>query len=653
MATVGSAYMQIVPSMQGVGPAISKQLGGPSAKAGKESGLKIASSIKGVLAAAGIGAALTAGIKVALDEGGKLQQSFGGLETIYGDAAEAAKKYAQEAAQVGISANSYAEQAVSFGASLKQAFGGDTTKAVEAANTAIMDMTDNAAKMGTPIENIQNAYQGFAKQNYTMLDNLKLGYGGTKTEMERLLADATKLSGVEYNIDNLGDVYDAIHVIQEDLGLTGVAAQEASETFSGSFGAMKASASNLAAALTTGGDVQAAMSNLITNIGTFVGGNLIPMLGNLFTALPGALSTAFTMALPVLQMKGPEIINRIGSGISAALPLVLAKGKELLTMLGTGITQNLPTLLEKGRQLIVGLFTGFRAALPEIGTAAAELITGLSDFITANLPTIGEQGGKMLTALAANIIASIPEVVSAVVKLIPAIAKGLGKLRPAAIKAAVQMLAGLMSGIETGTSSAVSKAKAAAAKIVDGIKEKLKPVADKGKEAMNKLKDKVVTIGNQIYSKAKSIFDKVKEAISGPIEKAKGLVQNALNAIRGLFPLNLGHIINFQIPTISLRTATASVLGKSITYPTGFDVGWHAKAMDNPYLFNRATLFGAGEAGDEMLYGRQNLMRDIREATRGSGENNITINVTVNGAENPEQWGQRLARELQMQMRTA
>ncbi len=172
MATeLGKAYVQIVPSAKGIGGTLSSELGGSATSAGKAAGLNIAGAIKGAIAAAGIGVA----IKSALEAGGNLQQSFGGLDTLYGDAADAAKNYAAQAAAAGISANSYAEQAVSFGASLKQAFEGDTVKAAEAANTAILDMADNAAKMGTPIENIQNAYQGFAKQNYTMLDNLKLG----------------------------------------------------------------------------------------------------------------------------------------------------------------------------------------------------------------------------------------------------------------------------------------------------------------------------------------------------------------------------------------------------------------------------------------------------------------------------------------------
>ena len=193
MSDLGQAYVQIIPKATGISKKIGDLLTPGSREAGESAGASIASGIKKAIVAAGIGTAVIGTIKSAVDEGAKLQQSYGGLETIYGDAADAAKDYAKQAAQAGISANDYAEQAVSFGASLKQAFGGDTAKAVDAANTAIMDMTDNAAKMGTPIEAIQNAYQGFAKQNYTMLDNLKLGYGGTKTEMERLLADAEKI----------------------------------------------------------------------------------------------------------------------------------------------------------------------------------------------------------------------------------------------------------------------------------------------------------------------------------------------------------------------------------------------------------------------------------------------------------------------------
>lgn len=175
MATeLGKAYVQIIPSAKGISGAISSELSGSTmSNIGKSAGVSIAGAMTGAIVAAGVGAA----ISKSLEAGGALQQSFGGLETIYGDAAGAAKEYAAAAAEAGISANTYAEQAVSFGASLKQAYGGDTKQAIEAANTAILDMADNSAKMGTDIMSVQNAYQGFAKQNYAMLDNLKLGYG--------------------------------------------------------------------------------------------------------------------------------------------------------------------------------------------------------------------------------------------------------------------------------------------------------------------------------------------------------------------------------------------------------------------------------------------------------------------------------------------
>lgn len=262
MPDLGKAYVQILPSAEGISGRIRNLLEGPSEDAGESAGGKAGSALAGAIGKAAVAAGIGKILKDSFEAGGALEQSFGGLDTIYGAAADEAKAFAVQAASAGISANSYAEQAVSFGAALKQAFGGDTTAAMEAANTAIMDMADNSAKMGTDIGSIQTAYQGFAKQNYTMLDNLKLGYGGTKEEMERLLARAQELSGVEYNIDNLGDVYSAIHVIQDELGLTGVAADEAKTTLTGSFGAMKASWENLMAALTTGNGMGSAMQSL-------------------------------------------------------------------------------------------------------------------------------------------------------------------------------------------------------------------------------------------------------------------------------------------------------------------------------------------------------------------------------------------------------
>ena len=326
MADIGKAYVQIIPKAEGISGQIESMLSDGAEEGGKSAGLSFGKKMIGALGKAGVVAAVGKLFKDSIAEGANLQQSFGGLETLYGDAADQAKEYAYMAAQAGISANDYAEQAVSFGASLKQAFGGDTTKAVEAANTAIMDMTDNAAKMGTPIESIQNAYQGFAKQNYTMLDNLKLGYGGTKTEMERLLADASKLSGVEYNIDNLGDVYEAIHVIQEDLGLTGVAAEEAATTFSGSFGAMQASAKNLLADLAIGEKIGPDLQALGSSVKTFVVGNLLPMVGNIASQIP-------------------TILANIPSFIGDMIPDIISVGAEIVANLAQSIIENIPVFV--------------------------------------------------------------------------------------------------------------------------------------------------------------------------------------------------------------------------------------------------------------------------------------------------------------------
>lgn len=241
----GKAYVQIIPSAEGISGKIKEALGDPVRAEGESAGegfaTKMVSAIKKAVAAAGLGKAISA----AITEGANLEQSIGGIETLFGDSADTMKQYAAQAyATAGVSANTYMEQATSFAASLVSSLGGDTAAAAETANQAIVDMSDNANKMGTSMEDIQNAYQGFAKQNYTMLDNLKLGYGGTQAEMQRLLEDAQELTGVEYDISNLDDVYNAIHVIQENLGITGTTAEEAASTFSGSFASMKAAAQN-------------------------------------------------------------------------------------------------------------------------------------------------------------------------------------------------------------------------------------------------------------------------------------------------------------------------------------------------------------------------------------------------------------------------
>jgi phage-related protein len=331
---VATATVSIIPNMKGSQETIAKELGASTDKAGTSAGKSLGKSLLAGATAVGVGAAIGKFIGDSVNEGAKLQQSLGGIETLFKENADVVKGYASEAYKTaGISANEYMENVTSFSAALISSMDGDTAAAAEMANTAMVDMADNANKMGTDMKSIQTAYQGFAKGNYTMLDNLKLGYGGTKTEMERLLADASKLSGVKYDISNLNDVYSAIHVIQEDLGITGTTAKEAATTFSGSFASMKAAAKDLMGNLALGNDIGPQIEALGSTVGTFVMGNLLPMVSNIAQQIP-------------------TILGQLPGMLASALPQILPMAGELVSGLANGIIDNLPVFADGVAQLI-------------------------------------------------------------------------------------------------------------------------------------------------------------------------------------------------------------------------------------------------------------------------------------------------------------
>lgn len=534
---LGKAYVQVVASAQGIKGSITSALAGEASTAGTKTGSLLAGRIKKALVAAGIGTALIAGLKSAIAETGALQQSYlGGLDTLYGDAADKAREYARAAQQAGISQRNYSEQAVSFGAALKQAYGGDTTKALGAANKAILDMADNAAKMGTPLQSIQDAYQGFAKQNYTMLDNLKLGYGGTKTEMERLLADAQKITGIEYDISNLGDVYDAIHVIQGELGLTGVAADEAKNTLTGSFEGMKAAWANLLGNLGLGENVESSMQALVSSASNFLFNNLIPTVGTIFKSLPKAIGA-------MIQQGAPQM------------------GKAIIG-LSKSFKSNISTFVDAGLNLISSIIKGIAKGLPQLAQAAPKIITNIASGIIKNLPKIITTGVKLIVMLASGIIKAIPSVIAAVPKVVVGIKNAFSKVNWAQVGMQIIRM------VARGLGSAVSSIRSAAAR--------------------------------------------AKDAILSPIK-------SAINKVKSYFPFKIGKAFSgIKLPhfKVSGGKAPFGLFGKGVK-PT-ISVAWNAKAMNNPYMFNNATLFGAGEAGDEVLYGRSALMRDISAASGGS-----------------------------------
>lgn len=414
MATeLGKAYVQIIPSAKGIAGSIKSVLSGESVSAGQSAGLNIAGAIKGAIAGAGIGVAL----KKTLEAGGDLQQSLGGLETLYGDAAKSMKEMSEAAVQAGIDSNTYAEQAVSFGASLKQAYGGDVVAAAKAADTAILDMADNSAKMGTDIASVQMAYQGFAKQNYTLLDNLKIGYGGTKSEMERLLADAEKLSGVHYDISNLGDVYSAIHVIQEDLGLTGVAAEEAATTFTGSLQAMKAAGTNLLAHLALGEDISKDFATLASTTRTFLTNNLIPMVLNIVKSLPDMIVSLSGE----LHTAGMELLQNLTQGIGDNLPVMIDEGLHALMGFSQTLHDNAGELIDAGLNLITTLAQGLIDSLPVMIETIPTIVSNIANIINDNMPKIIETGVNLIRSLVSGIIAAIPVLVQNLPQIIGAI----------------------------------------------------------------------------------------------------------------------------------------------------------------------------------------------------------------------------------------
>lgn len=400
MATeIAQAYVQLIPSARGITGKIQSILNPEASAAGQSAGQSLGSSLVGVMtkviAAAGIGKAFSA----AINEGAALQQSLGGIETLFKGSADKVKGYANEAYKTtGLSANAYMENVTGFSASLLQSLGGDTNKAAETANMAMIDMSDNANKMGTSMESIQMAYQGFAKQNYTMLDNLKLGYGGTKQEMQRLLADAEKLTGVKYDINNLSDVYSAIHAIQENLDITGTTAKEAASTFSGSFESMKAAAQNVLGKLALGENILPSLHALLKTTSTFLFDNFLPMVGNIFSGLGLVLTEGIS------QIASQLFGDAFGSAVFDQLSRVTGIFETFFDMIFGSLSKQdnidiLNTLgfSEEAATQIVNIADNIRVTFENIGSAIGDVVGIVGDFVGDLLGIKdGEQGVNLL-----------------------------------------------------------------------------------------------------------------------------------------------------------------------------------------------------------------------------------------------------------------
>ena len=415
---LAKAYVQIVPSAEGIQGKITEALGGEPAAAGDAAGQSLGAQLVGTLkkmiAAAGIGKIISDSINM----GGALQQSLGGVETLFKDSADTVKEYAAQAYRtVGLSANDYMEQTTSFAASLLSSVSQDTDAAAQLANMAMVDMADNANKMGTDMQDIQNAYQGFAKQNYTMLDNLKLGYGGTQAEMQRMLNDATKISGVKYDLGNLADMYSAIHIIQQEMDITGTTAKEAATTLTGSFAAMKAAAENVMGNWSTGADLTEPLQALADTAQTFLVDNLLPMIGNVLAGIPEIVYSL----VPELLQTGTELLSSLAQGFTEGIPEFFSTALPQLLAFTDQLRDNAASFVDAGLNLITQLLNGLIAGLPDLIAYVPDIIINICGIINDNMPKILAEGVSIIVQLVVGIVKAVPDLLANWKKILQAV----------------------------------------------------------------------------------------------------------------------------------------------------------------------------------------------------------------------------------------
>lgn len=463
---------------------------------------------------------LTVG-KEALDSYADYEQLVGGVETLFKDSSGIVENYANNAYKTaGLSANDYMETVTSFSASLLQSLDGDTAKVAEVSNMAVTDMADNANKMGTDMSSIQNAYQGFAKQNYTMLDNLKLGYGGTKSEMERLLSDAQKISGVKYDISNLNDVYQAIHVVQGELGITGTTAKEASTTIQGSVSAMKSAWQNMLTGIADdNADFDGLINNLVDSIVT-AGKNILPRVE---TIIDGVIELVMSTTeiiiddLPQIIETGRGMISGLLQGIQEMLPELASSAFLIIQELVTSLLEALPQLLQMGIDLLTELINGISQTLPQLIPVMVEAVAGIAETLIDNIDTIVDAGINLIIGLADGLIAALPKLIERAPVIIDKLVTKLTD--PDMIGRIIQAAGRLISELAIGLIQAIPKLLANIPQIINSIaKGLLNGIADLRDVGKNLLKG----LWEGMSGIKDWLWDKVKGMLNGLTDKIKG-----------------------------------------------------------------------------------------------------------------------------------
>lgn len=541
-------------------------------------------------ASAGVAALGTACINAYAD----YEQLVGGVETLFKDSAETIHSYADNAYKTaGLSANEYMETVTSFSASLLQSLDGDTEKAAAAADLAITDMADNANKMGTAMESIQNAYQGFAKQNYTMLDNLKLGYGGTKEEMQRLLADAEKLSGVKYDLSSYADIVEAIHVIQTEMGITGTTAKEASTTIQGSVASMKAAWANLMVGMADDTqDFDLLLSNFIESIGT-VADNLLPRIGvviegmgklvaGLAPEIASALPTLTNELLPNLVELGVQSISALVQGIQENGDSLAAGALSIVGTLAEGIAELLPMVADTAASLVVSLADGLTESLPNIIPVAIETISTLVENLTENANTIIDAGIQIIIALGEGLIAALPQLIETIPQIVINIANVINDNAPRLIKTALyligQLAIGLIKAIPTLIANipqiihAIVEAfmafqwlklgKQLIEGVANGVKKAGESMATAAKNTFSKFKSKLA--GVEVASELKNTGKHIIDGIVGGIKNSLSRIANVAGKIKDTLLSKLKGLFKIASPSKLMKEEVGAYIGEGI-----------------------------------------------------------------------------------------
>lgn len=576
-----------------------------SMKDATNSASKMSSVMKGIgssaikvgkgLAVAGAAAAtaVTALVSKSVGAFADYEQLTGGVETLFGAGGRSVEEYAQSVGKsvsdiqgkydslmsaqnavlenankaymtAGMSANEYMDTVTGFSASLISSLGGDTNKAADYANSALVDMSDNANKMGTDMESIKNAYQGFAKQNYTMLDNLKLGYGGTQEEMKRLLSDAEKLTGQRYDISSFADITQAIHAIQTQMDITGTTAKEASTTISGSWGSLKAAFQNVLVGLTTGGDMFDQSLDALINTAVTFGQNIIP-------AIKGALSGVGYLIeglAPVIGETIPPLINDLA-------PTLANSAVSLISSLVNGLTQNATQFSECLSNIIIVAVAGISTVVPQLLDAASKIVSNLMQGLTNSMPQIVNGAVTLIEGLVNGLVNNIPLLIMGAVQLVASLANGLIENLPRIIDAGVNLITGIVSAsysmmpqiiqngmqlvvnLAVGLVRAIPQLIAALPRITGAIVKGFKSVNwfDLGLQLIKSIWEGIKSIGSEMWNGVK---EKTSELWGG----VKNVVSEKLNNIKSAYDAH-GR---------GLKGATfAAIEGVKEYYRTGYD----------------------------------------------------------------------------------